>query len=375
MTTFDSQAVRREFPIVDELVYLNSAATGPISTRCQQAMARQIDERARLGNRELGSWQRQGEKVRCKLADLINVDAAHIGFVKNTSDAISTVASGLRWNAGDNVVLAEGDFPSNYFPWLRAREAGVELRFIRDRGGRTCVDDARELIDEHTRIVSLSFVRFDTGYRVDLAALGELCRSTQTLFMVDVIQGLGALRVNAPRCGINLLACGCHKWMLGPMGIGFLYADETALSQLEIGLLGWKNVADAFDLGDEVQLVAGARRFESGTENWSGLIGLGGALEVYAEVGYDAAETHVLALNEYLREGLHRISYEVLSPDGDAERSGVLICASATHSADVVANRLLDAGIVVVPRGKGVRISPHYFNTRAEIDQLLEALP
>jgi cysteine desulfurase/selenocysteine lyase len=371
----DIDALRREFPIVNELVYLNSAATGPISLPCQRAMNRQTDERLRFGNLKLKDWEQGAEEVRAKLAQLINVETTGVGFVKNTSDAISIIATGLDWRPGDNIVLAQSDFPSNFHAWLRAREHGVEIRFVADRGGRTCIDDIRPLVDKKTRLVSLSFVRFDTGFRIDLAALGEICRATNTLLMVDVIQGLGALRVDASANGISILVCGSHKWMMGPMGIGFLYINNDALSQVRVNQLGWKNVVDAFGLSSPVEMVPGARRFESGTENWTGILGLGAALKLYNDFGTDVAQTRVLMLNDYLRNGLKRAAYEVLSPGDVNERSGVLICRSTSHDAATVTKRLANENIIVVPRGAGVRIAPHYFNTTAELDQLFAALP
>ncbi len=375
LTLDDMQRLREEFPIVERFAYLNNAATSPIPRRARDAMHQAIDERMTHGNRMRDAWHDCYRRTRERLAALINATPGEIAFTKNTSEGLSFAANGIEWREGDNVIIPDKEFPSNHYPWVNLHSRGVEVRLAPVQGGRVAVDDVARLIDGRTRAVSVSFVRFDSGYRMDLAALGEVCRASGALFIVDAIQGLGALRLDVGACGIDLLSCGSYKWMMGPRGIGFLYVAERALAHISVSELGWLSVEDPYAFRYALSPAPGAARFEPGTENTVGIHGLCATLGLLGELGAARVEARVLGLNAYLRDTLERRGYQVLSPGCEDERSGILVFRSEHHASAGLVQRLEQAGVLVVARGDGIRAAPHYYNTEEEIDRLVEALP
>jgi cysteine desulfurase / selenocysteine lyase len=358
MGEFDLAAARGEFPITGECVYLNHAAVGPIPRASKRWMAQAIDEYLVLDREQ---WAGRTRVVRKLCAWLIN--------------ARPLAANGIDWRAGENVVVHADDFPSVIFPWLNLAEQGVETRRVAARAGRVRVDDIADAIDARTRAVAISSVQFKTGYRVDLAAIGQLCRDRDLLFIVDGIQSLGALALDVAACGADVVAADAHKWLLGPQGIGLFYCSDRALDRLKVRTVGWLSMREPFLFDYRFDLLPDARRFEPGSENTIGICGLGGAIELIAAFGKAEIEARVLALTELLCEGLARRGYRVASPRGERERSGIVIFTSPRHPTEEVFARLAAERIVVSVRGGGIRGSPHYYNSEEEIARLLDALP
>lgn len=368
----DVARVREEFPIVGQSVYLNHAAVGPIPRRSQAWMDRAIEEYLVL---EREGWEARTQRVRELSAALINARTDQIAFIKNTSEGLSLAANGIDWRAGDNVVVHDSDFPSVVFPWQNLAEQGVETRRVAAREGRVLVDDLADAIDGRTRAVAISTVQFKTGFRCDLAAIGQLCRDHDLLFIVDGIQSLGALTLDVRACGADVVAADAHKWLLGPQGIGIFYCSDRALARLKVRTVGWLSINDPFKFDYTLDLLPDARRFEPGSDNTIGICGLGGTLELIDELGMGAIEARVLALTEQLCEGLTRQGYRVVSPRGERERSGIVIFDSDRHPTEALFERLTAERIMVSVRGGGIRVSPHYYNTEEEIAQVLATIP
>lgn len=368
----DIDRVRAEFPITERAVYLNHAAVGPIPRRAQQAMASAIADYLVL---DRTGWADRDRHVRARSAALINARPDQIAFIKNTSEGLSFAANGIRWRAGDNAIVPAGDFPSVVYPWLNLADQGVEARLIEARGGRVLLDDIRAAIDGRTRAIAISTVQFKTGFRCDLAAIGALCRAHDLLFVVDGIQSLGALGCDVQSCGIDVLAADAHKWLMGPQGTGIFYCSDRALERLAVRTVGWLSVKEPFQFLPQIDLLPDARRFEPGSDNTIGIFGLGGTLDLIAELGIGAIEARVLSLTDLLCDGLARKGYHVRSPRGACERSGIVIFDSAAHPTDVIFQRLTAERVMVSVRGGGIRVSPHYYNTEAEIAQVLDLLP
>jgi selenocysteine lyase/cysteine desulfurase len=368
----DIAHIREEFPIVERCVYLNHAAVGPIPRRSQQWMDQAIEEYLTL---ERDEWAARTERVRALSAALINARPDQIAFIKNTSEGLSLAANGIDWRAGDNVVVHDNDFPSVVFPWQNLADQGVETRRVAARDGRVTVEDIADAIDARTRAVAISTVQFKTGFRCDLAAIGQLCRDHDLLFIVDGIQSLGALALDVRACGADVVAADAHKWLLGPQGIGIFYCSDRALDRLKVRTVGWLSINNPFNFDYRLDLLPDARRFEPGSDNTIGICGLGGTLEVIAELGNDAIEARVLALTDHLCEGLARNGYRVTSPRGKRERSGIVLFDSERYPTETLFDRLTAAQIIVSVRGGRIRVSPHYYNTEDEIAQLLAALP
>ena len=189
-----NECLRSQFPIAESLVYLNHAAVSPPPVCAVEAVAEQVQDVQLNGSGNFGAWLKTKERARRRLAEILGARAEQVAFMRNTSDALSCVANGLQWRAGDNIVSFSGEFPSNIYPWLRLQEAhGVALRLCGERAGRVDVDELLGLIDERTRVVAISWVQFASGYRADLERIGRAARARDALLVVDVIQGLGVL--------------------------------------------------------------------------------------------------------------------------------------------------------------------------------------
>ncbi len=370
---------RSEMPVVGRYVYLNHAAIGPLPRRSASrvtSLARVISE---TGDRRWPERNAEIERVRALAARLIGARAPHeVAFVENTSTGLSLVAEGIDWRPGDNVVGAEGEFPSNAYPWMNvaARAAsGVEYRQAPERNGRIDPEDLLARIDGRTRLLALSSVQYATGFRSDLARLGAACRERGALFVVDAIQGLGALTVDVEALGIDVLAAAAHKWLLGPEGIGLLYVSDRAIERLRPTRAGWRSTRSPFEWSRlDLTFAEGAKRFECGTINGFGIAGLGGSLEILLEAGPEAIERRVLALAERAAAGFEAAGFTLAAPRVRGETSGIVAGTHPKRDSEALAQALAERGIVVSARAGRLRAAPHFYNSEAEIDRFAAIL-
>jgi selenocysteine lyase/cysteine desulfurase len=369
--------IRSLFPVTNKYVYLNHSAVCPLSIPVREAMTRLIDDLTESGAVHYHEWLDSIENVRNSAARLVNARAHEIAFMRNTSSAISTIANGIDWNQGDNVVTCNIEFPANIYPWMRLHaRRGVEIRMAREREGRIDIDELLGLADSRTRVITISWVQFSSGYRVDLDRIGRFCRDRGIIFMVDAIQGLGGLRLDVESCLVDAFAADAHKYLLGPEGIALLYVSDRILEQIQPTDVGWMSVNDSADyLNYDLSFREGALRFECGTLNTVGVYGLGAAIQLFLETGTSAIEDYLLGLGRYLADGLENHGYKVHGRRIPAENSAVVTCTHDRYRPEEVYGRLKSKGIVTAPRAGRLRISPHFYNTREEIDLLLEALP
>ncbi|HZH33267.1 MAG TPA: aminotransferase class V-fold PLP-dependent enzyme, partial [Pyrinomonadaceae bacterium] len=219
-----NEEIRRLFPLAEQFVYLNHAAVSPPPVTALAAINEQLNDVAANGSLHYRSWLSRKENARRLAAEMLNVKSEQIAFMRNTSDGLSTVANGMKWNKGENIVTFQNEFPANVYAWRRIRdEFGVELRFCPERGARIDLDEFCSLIDEKTRLVSISAVQYASGFRSDLRKIGEAARAVDALFVVDVIQAMGVVPLDAEADLFDVAAGACHKWLLTPEGIGVLY--------------------------------------------------------------------------------------------------------------------------------------------------------
>ena len=274
--------LRSLFPITEKFIYLNHASAGPLSRLTRDCMANVLDRAMYLGPHAFEDLEQMQLTARQRAAQLVNAKTHQIAFLRNTSDAISAIANGVSWRRGDNFVTAAGEFPANVYPWLRvAAEFEVETRITKpaDRG-LISVDELLELVDDRTRVVSVSWVEFATGQRLDIQRIGKFCRERGILFSVDAIQGLGALQLDVERDYIDAFAAGAQKFLLGPKGVALLYLSDGALEMVRPTVLGWTAVKEYSDyLVHDIDFREGAARFEGGTPNVLGICGLGESID------------------------------------------------------------------------------------------------
>jgi selenocysteine lyase/cysteine desulfurase len=331
-----------------------------------------------------GDWFGEMDKVHQEVARFINADEAEVALVKNTSEAISIVAQGVDWKAGDRVVTAAVEYPANVYPWMEAaRKHDIELVMVPeqpDEMGRQQVAMEKILAElEHprTRVLTLSHVEFASGQRHDIARFGAICRERGILFNVDGIQSLGSLPVDVKAMNIDFLgACG-HKWMCGPPGAGLFYIRRELQDRIRPLVIGATTVINDMDYGHyDYTLKPNARRYESGTPNLLGCFGFGAALQLLSSMGIDAIADRLKTLTDRLINGIELRGYTIVSPRANDAWSGTVCFTSSKHSHDEVFKMLRkEHQIEIAVRENRLRCSPHFYNTETQIDGLIEALP
>ncbi|HMQ15335.1 MAG TPA: aminotransferase class V-fold PLP-dependent enzyme [Phycisphaerae bacterium] len=370
------EKLREQFPITRNFNFQNHAAVAPISRPAAEALcgyAKELCETAYLS----GAYYRAADRVRQQAARLIHADPAEVTFIKNTCEGINYVANGVPWLTGDNIVSTTMEFHANVYPWMNLESRGVTLKRVPEEDGRVPFDRIAAAIDKRTRLVAVSAVQWSNGFRMDLARLGELCIEKGVLLFVDAIQALGVHRIDVKSMHIDFLAAGGHKWLVAPEGIGIFYCSRELIGHLrpsEPGYLSMKHGYDAvepkFDLHDD------ARRFDSGVYNLAGLCALGASLKLLFDFGFDNILFRVKENTDLLVEGLRRKGWTVHSPRTPSEWSGIVSFSSEKHDNDALRKHLRsEFKIVLATRLGRLRASPHFYNTREEIQQLLDALP
>jgi cysteine desulfurase / selenocysteine lyase len=363
---------RTEFPVKERLVYLNHAAVAPLSRRSAEAMKELSDDALLYGSAHYDQWLAAYQGVRVAAARLLGAEPAEIAIVKNTSEGVATVAAGLGFRPGDKVVAFEDEFPANFYPWKRLEERGVRVEWLR-------AADPLERIDASAvgaKLLAISYVGYLSGYRVDLEAIGEICRRRGCFFFVDAIQGMGAFPIDVERAGIDALAADGHKWMLGPEGCGVLYVRRDRQDQIEPVEFGWSNVAGYGDFGSrDMTLRSDAGRYECGTLNTIGCFGLRAALEFLLEVGVDRIAPAVQELADGVAAGARERGYAVLVERTPATGAGIVSIRHPSIDHRVVVRRLREQGFVTAARQGWIRVSPHFYISPADINAFLASLP
>jgi cysteine desulfurase/selenocysteine lyase len=368
--------IRALFPVTQNYIYLNHAAVAPISLPVFERMQQYTLDLLEHGLVHFREWGEAVTRVRELAAQFINAKPDEIAFAPNTSSGLAFVANGVDWRAGDNIVTADCEFPANIIPWRRvSREFGVELRMAREREGRLETEEILSLIDSRTRVVTLSFVEFASGFRNDLATIGRFCRERGVLFVVDAIQGVGALQLDVGACCIDALSADAHKFLLGPDGVSLFYVSPSAMERIKPTVVGWMSVARPFDFDPDQPYAPNAQRFEAGALNTAGIVGLGAAIELFQQVGIERIESHLLTLGDSLCHGLLEKGYQMVSSRREGEKSAVICCRHDRFSASHLYQILNDHRIITTPRLGRLRISPHLYNTREEVDELISSLP
>ena len=400
------EAYRECFPVTRTWAYLNHAATGPYPISTCEAIEGYARDCLSHGGIHYETWDRIREEVRTLASSLIHCAPDEVALVGNTSEGANIVAQGLDMRAGDNVVIPEGEFPANVYPWLNLERRGVEVRRVpadeigpqrespntpvsgtgamdssssrwgSKHRGRISVSSILKRVDARTRIVAVSSVAYHNGFRMDLKTLGEALESRSVPFYVDAIQSLGACPLDVKRIRASFLAADGHKWLLAPEGAGIFYCARTWLDALKPTYVSWRSVEDPFDFDRIPQRPADeARRFEFGTPPMPGIVGLHASMSLLLEVGIGRIRDRILALTNFARDGLEARGYRVLSPWGECERSGILTFAHPTRSPDELTELLARNAVVVTARGGGVRLSPHFYNNEEDLKKLLDTLP
>jgi len=370
--------LRALFPITERAIYFNHAAISPppITTiRTVEAQLRDVHEN---GSTNFRNWLAVKEQARELLANLLGARPEQVAFMRNTSDALSTVANGLNWGRGDNIVTFSREFPSNIYPWVRVGDAfGVEVRLCEEREARINFEELASLIDHNTRVVAISEVQYASGFRVDLERLGRLARRHDALFVVDAIQALGVVPTDVEAEFIDVAAGASHKWLLAPEGIGYLYLSDRARERIQPTLVGWVSVPNPDDYLDFDQgWNRGALAWETGTGPTALIHGLKSSLELLTRFRVQNVANYLEELTDDLCERLKAKRYEVVSSRRPGEKSQI-VCIRHLDGLSAMAlyHQLNAKHIVTAPRLDRLRIAPHFYNTPAEVEEFVRALP
>lgn len=370
--------VRALFPVTERSIYFNHAAISPPPINTIRAIEAQLKDVNENGSINFRSWLAVKERARELLAKLLSARPEQIAFMRNTSDALSTVANGLSWRAGDNIVTFSREFPSNIYPWLRIRDAfGVEVRMCEEREGRVDLAELESLIDQNTRVVAISQVQYASGFRIDLKRLSKTVRRHDALLVVDVIQALGVIPTDVETEFIDVAAGASHKWLLAPEGVGYLYLSDRARERIQPTLVGWVSVPNPDDYFNFDQgWNRGALAWETGTAPAALVHGLKASLELLTGFGVQRIAVYLEELTDYLCERLKEKRYEVVSSRAPGEKSQI-VCIRHLEGLTAMAlySHLCARHIITAPRGDRLRIAPHLYNTSHEVDELIKALP
>jgi len=366
--------IRRLFPIVKEKIFLNHAGVSPICTPVEEAIRDHLNSRMRGDQADF-----DGEQAKRLFARLINARQEEIALVPNTSTGLSIVANLLRYPRGSNIVTSDLEFPSVVYPWLMVKaKSGLEVRYVRNVGGRLPVEAFEKAVDDQTVAVVISHVEYANGFRNDLAGIAEVAHECGALLVVDACQSAGALRIDVKRHGIDYLATSCYKWLLGPSGMGFLYVRDDLIRDAEPIFVGWasadQRIFKTADLWDNRRIVLSetASRFEVGTLSALSLVGATAALRLILSYGIERIESRILELTGYLLNRLGEEGFPAQTPSEPHSRSGIV--NFRVSDPERIVKDLRRRNVIVSARMNGIRVSPHFYNTREEIDGLLTSL-
>lgn len=376
LTPAELTRYRELFPITRAKVYLNHAATSPLSLPAVQAYQQFIRERSELeGDNHLGIMEEIGV-LRGMLGRLIGSAADRIALVPNTTVGLNIVASGLPWIAGDEILIPEGEFPANVYPYLNLKRRGVRVRFLPTPTGGLEPETLRQNITPQTKLVALSFVEYLSGFRHDMLALGQICRDNGIWFIVDGIQGTGAIPFDVNSCHIDALANGGHKWLMFPQGFGFCYISKRLQAAIQPAYLGWLGVERPDDFLDYDQELSGdARRYETGAIMSVAVPCAIAALELLFEIGIERIYSHLKSLTDDLIAGLENLNFRIYTNTAISHRSGIVTFYPEDRQlCERLFQYLMAQNIVVSLRDAMIRIAPHFYNTPEDIKFLLDRL-
>ena len=373
------EAFRNQMPVARRLAYLDHAAVAPLSEPARSAITQWVGQATEQGDVCWPQWDQRCQQVRQLAASMIHADTNEIALIPNTTTGIGLVAEGFPWRDGDNMVTLANEFPSNQYPWMNLATRGVQTRRVQVPDGQVHVDHLLAACDQRTRLISVSWVGYATGWRLDVPRLVQEAHRRGILVFLDAIQGLGVFPIDVQAWDVDFLAADGHKWMLGPEGAGLLFIRAEHLDQLRPLLVGWNSVQQSHDFSRcDLDLRPAAARYEGGSANMVGIAALGASLQLLASAGLtsDASPLadRVVELTDVAIERLRSIGALIRSPRVSGHESGILAFELPGKSPSAVRRHCLEHGVVLSVRHGWLRISPHAYNNQHDIDRLVTHL-
>jgi selenocysteine lyase/cysteine desulfurase len=365
--------IESEFSLSEQLCYLNHAAVSPWPKRSVDAVKCFAEENGNSGSRYYERWLETEQLLRRQLQALIGAAGSdEIALLKSTSEALSVVAYGLDWSAGDQVIISSQEFPSNRIVWESLRPLGVEVIAV-DIVSTTGPE--RQLIDAitaRTRLLSVSSVQYASGLALDLAPIGAACRQQGVAFCVDAIQGIGVKPFDVEACQADFVMADGHKWMMGAEGLALFYCRREWIERLSLSQYGWHMVEAMGDYDrSDWQPAASARRFECGSPNMLGIHALHASLSLLLQVGIETIFSCVSDKVQYLVDNIVNSGGVILSSREPERRAGIVTFRFDGEDIDARYRHLQENGVICALRGGGIRFSPHFYTPEAVLQRAL----
>jgi selenocysteine lyase/cysteine desulfurase len=367
--------VRNFFPHLNKgIIYFNHASTGPISTPVISRLTQLLKEKSEEKMDDYTSFLKVVDETKEILAKMINCHPDRIAFVDNTSNGLNLAAQSISWKKGDRILLNDVEFPANVYPFLNLKRFGVEVDFVKSNNGIVTADQIIQSVKPETKLISVSFVQFLSGYKIDLEKIGNYCRSNNIIFFVDGIQGTGNQLIDVTKYKIDFLSCGTQKWLLGMQGLAFIYVDAEFQKKLSPINVGWLSVEDAWNLLDyKMNLKNTANVFQGGTLNSFGIYAFNTSLKIFNDYGFENTYKEILSNTKYFIDRLDKIGLGcVLNNCSDDELAGIVTIKP--ENPQEMFNKLNDRKIICSVREGLIRFSPHFYNTHQDIDAVVDEL-
>jgi selenocysteine lyase/cysteine desulfurase len=374
--------IRNLFPHISTgQIYFNHAALGPWSVPVVNRINEYITERTGAMVMNYESFVKWNNGARNKLAELLNADQSRFGWIDNVSNALNIVANGLEWKTGDRIILNDIEFPANIYPFLNLKKSGVEIDFAKSRNGIVDLEDIEKLVTPNTKLISISMVQFTSGYRADINSIGEFCRQKGIIFCVDAIQAVGAVDVDLKNTKVDFLAGGTQKWLMSSQGLSYFYINEELQNRIQQKNVGWISVENAWDfLNYDLTLLKNADRYQTGTLNAFGIAIFDAALELYMKFkienppeGGQDCELRILENTNYFINKLVELGLNpILKNVPEKNRAGIVTFKH--ERAKQLFVELEKKKIFAAVREGLIRFSPHFYNTKEEIDLVAEEI-
>ena len=370
----DVNTIRELFPVVENKVFLNHAAQSPLPKPVADALKRCVEELSMYGNVSTSERDDCGKAL---FARLIGAKPEEIALVENTSVGLNIAANVLEYLPDSKIVTTDLEYPSVVYPWLK-KSLGVKIHYVRNVSGKIQLEDFEKAMDDKTVAVAVSHVEYVNGFRNDLRALSQIAHEHGAYLIVDAIQSAGVIPIDVKREGIDFLTTACYKWLLSPTGAAYLYVREDLIENFEPPYVGWASVKqeifETVDFWDiwRLRLSETASRFEVGTPSFLSFVGAAEAIKMLLSFGIENIEKRVLRLTDYLIEAVKALGLELQTPEEQQYRSGIV--NFKVDKPKEVVEHLKRNNIVVSARARGIRVSPHFYNTEEEIDTLVNEI-
>lgn len=379
---------RNRIPVLREWAYLETASTGLIPDFVYEGIKRYQDDRYYKGGDSIWHYEdadvdtlEMMERSKRAIADMIGAEADEIAFGQSSTQMFTMVTEGMEYGPEDNVVTVGDGWIGNRFAWQKKQNQGLEVRFVQSWNGEVTVDDIVSLCDERTRAVTVNLVESQTGYRMDVEALGKYCNEHDILLFVDGVQALGVLKVDVKKANIDFLVGNDYKWMMNYCGTGFAYINKKIFQKIVHWGAGWMSDTNRFDTSKKhLELREDAGQFEIGYPHADGIYGMGLVAQQYNRIGAEKIQQYVCELADYLREQIEKLSFVRNTYRFDGKNKCQIASVSVSAEVDLTNEDFekekvyAHIGAVNEEGEHEIRVSLHYYNNKEDVDRFVRVL-